>query len=270
MYNFARWCVGVILCIIMLSLQFDGKVQIGRVGGKYAWRLASSRPVQGSKRAPWCATFFEMRAGYNSFSKLSCQVGSAIPVWCIIMNNARSSSATSKIIEGVLHVASCQLPRIAEVIIPSTPTPSQDSYVQRRLLCWMIQPTSLICRPNICGVVFAQKTPSITKRFVYSTLIRHRGTVASINQPSISPIVPFECSKLSNSINKVNQTTYTLRRQKTFNFEKYSHKSCLRSMTIPAEPTTPFHCGTWYVWIYLYENETFFVRNCRVMRLLCV
>ena len=27
MYNFARWCVGVILCIIMLSLQFDGKVQ---------------------------------------------------------------------------------------------------------------------------------------------------------------------------------------------------------------------------------------------------
>ena len=142
MYNFARWCVGVILCIIMLSLQFDGKVQIGRVGGKYAWRLASSRPVQGSKRAPWCATFFEMRAGYNSFSKLSCQVGSAIPVWCIIMNNARSSSATSKIIEGVLHVASCQLPRIAEVIIPSTPTPSQDSYVQKTVA--LNDPTNFI------------------------------------------------------------------------------------------------------------------------------
>ena len=85
MYNFARSCVGVIICIMMLSLQFDGEVQsalrldelVGSThdgshqAGRYKVSKGRLDALHFSKHEPGTTTFQ---------SWLSCQVGSAIPV----------------------------------------------------------------------------------------------------------------------------------------------------------------------------------------------
>jgi hypothetical protein len=107
----------------------------------------------------------------------------------------------------------------------------------------MIHSISLICRPNIGAVVFAQRTSNLTTRFVYSTLTRQRAITATTGRYKQSYPSVLTSESLIRS-NKAEQALYSLQRQAAFVLQDFSRTGCVRTMTIPAESTHPFHCGT--------------------------